>query len=91
MLTNLKYRDSLKGSLHGISLSYLMLVAIFAVAMASEKSTLSPQEPHVLALDNCDSDYKNPPFNDEILILDSEGKLIKKIGGLSTHAKSASI
>ena len=73
----------MKSSLRGIILSFSMLATILAVAAASEKSGSPSQVPHILVLDNCDSDYKNPPFNDEILILDSEGELIKKIGGLN--------
>jgi beta-lactamase regulating signal transducer with metallopeptidase domain len=39
--------------------------------------------PRVLVLDNCDSDYKTPPFQDNIIMLNSKGGLIKKIVGLN--------
>ena len=83
MSTNLKYQETKLQPLKITSLSLLILVLLFAVAAASEKPIPTLQRPHILVLDNCDSDYKNPPFNDEILILDSEGELIKKIGGLN--------
>lgn len=61
-----------------------LVCALFFSAAAESDNTSSPlQAPHLLVLDNCDSDYKNPPFNDEILFLNDKGEFIRKIGGLN--------
>jgi DNA-binding beta-propeller fold protein YncE len=34
-------------------------------------------------LDNCDSDYKSPPFNDVVLFLNNKGEVVNRINGLN--------
>jgi len=68
--------------LAGIGVSFVLFASLSVVAQ-TETPTPLPQPPHILVLDNCDSDYKVPPFNDGVLFLNSKGEVINKIGGLN--------
>ena len=38
----------------------------------------------ILVFDNVDNDFRNPPFNDTVLLFDREGKVKKRLPGLNT-------
>ncbi len=61
----------------------LMLTLSLADATEQKVPTVGEQRPHVLVLDNSDSDFKAPPFDDSILFLNSKGKIVNRIGGLN--------
>ena len=61
----------------------LFLLISSLAAAAAELSELATHPPRVLLLDNCDSNYKYPPFNDKVLFLDSKGEIITYITGLN--------
>ncbi len=75
------YYESL---LNAASVTLLLLLATVLIHKAEAELPVSATEsPHILVLDNCDSDYKVPPFTDSVLSLDSEGKVINEISGLN--------
>lgn len=41
------------------------------------------QPPHILVLDNCDPDYKYPPFGDVVLLINNKGEAVNRINGLN--------
>ena len=61
----------------------LLLAAVIIHEAEAELPVSTTQSPHILVLDNCDSDYKVPPFTDSVLFLNSEGKVINQISGLN--------
>jgi len=64
----------------------ILAVLLPVVVLAAQKSThpSASNDARILVLDNSDSDFRNPPFDDKVLILTREGAIIKKIGGLNT-------
>jgi DNA-binding beta-propeller fold protein YncE len=76
-----KYYESL---LNATRITLLLLLAAVLIHKAeAELSVSATESPHILVLDNCDSDYKVPPFTDSVLFLNSEGKAINQISGLN--------
>ena len=63
----------------------LLLLFVCSITVAADEASRAATAglPRVLVLDNCDSDYQNPPFDDAISILDAKGSVIKQIGGLN--------
>jgi hypothetical protein len=61
----------------------LLLMCLPAASPAADTADLLTPPPRVLLLDNCDSDFRAPPFNDKVLFIDSKGELITHIGGLN--------
>lgn len=76
------YHESKMLDVARVSLLFL-LIASFIHAVKAEIPASAAQSPHILVLDNCDSDYKVPPFTDSVLFLNSEGKVINQISGLN--------
>ncbi|MCP4263357.1 MAG: hypothetical protein GY774_38505 [Planctomycetes bacterium] len=75
------YYESL---LNAARITLLLLLAALVIHKAEAELPVSATEsPHILVLDNCDSDYKVPPFNDSVLFLNSQGKVINEISGLN--------
>lgn len=75
------YYESL---LNAARVTLLLLFAVLLIHKAEAELPVSAtQSPHILVLDNCDSDYKVPPFTDSVLSLNSEGKVINEISGLN--------
>jgi hypothetical protein len=67
-----------------VKITVLLILAGLLICKAeAEPPVATTQSPHILVLDNCDSDYKIPPFTDTILSLDSKGKVINEISGLN--------
>jgi len=62
---------------------FLLISSLAACAATTELSDPTPQPPHILVLDNCDSNYKVPPFNDAVLLLNNKGEVINQINGLN--------
>lgn len=62
---------------------FLLISSLVACAASTELSDPSTQLPRILLLDNCDSNYKFPPFNDEVLLLNSKSEIITSITGLN--------
>ena len=61
----------------------LLLIGLLVDKAEAESPVTAKQSPHILVLDNCDSDYKIAPFNDSVFFLNSDGKIINEIGGLN--------
>ena len=64
----------------------ILFLLIFSFAVCTEATELSDfvtQLPRILVLDNCDSNYKYPPFNDVVLLLNDKGEVINQINGLN--------
>ena len=64
-------------------MSFVLITSLLVCLTATESPSPTSQPPHILVLDNCDSDYKVPPFNDAVLFLNSKGEVINEIGGLN--------
>ena len=64
-------------------LLFLLISSIVTCAATTELTTPTTQLPRILVLDNCDSDYKIPPFNDAVLLLNTKGEVINQINGLN--------
>jgi len=62
---------------------FLLISTLVTCAATAELSDPETPPPRVLLLDNCDSDFRAPPFNDKVLFLDSKGEIIAHIGGLN--------
>ena len=62
---------------------FLLISSLFTCAATTELPTPTTQQPRILVLYNCDSDYKNPPFNDAVLLLNMKGEVINQINGLN--------
>ncbi|MHC4584915.1 MAG: NHL repeat-containing protein [Planctomycetota bacterium] len=81
MEDNNTYYESL---LNAARIMLLLLFVSLVIHKAKAEPPVSTTEsPHILVLDNYDSDYKVPPFTDSVLSLDSEGKVINEISGLN--------
>ena len=65
-----------------ICVLFLLIFSLAVCAAATEVPDSVTQPPHILVLDNCDSGNV-PPFNDMVLLLNSKGEVINRIGGLS--------
>lgn len=61
----------------------LALLLLCSVAAGQGPSAADRPSPRVIVLDNRDSDFRNPPFDDGISVLDAKGSLISEIGGLN--------
>jgi len=67
-----------------VKITLLLLLAGLLIDKSEAGSPVTAkQSPHILVLDDCDSDFKTPPFNDSIFFLNSDGKVINEIGGLN--------
>jgi hypothetical protein len=62
---------------------FLLISSLVACAATTQLAPPTTQLPRVLVLDNCDSDYKIPPFNDAVLLLNMKGEVINQINGLN--------
>ena len=62
---------------------FFLLITSLIHAVKAEGSTSAVPSPHILLLDNCDSDFKVPPFTDSVMFLDSQGKIINEIDSLN--------
>jgi hypothetical protein len=75
------YYESL---LNAVRVTLLLLFTAILIDKAKAQMPVSAkQSPHILVLDNSDSDYKVPPFNDSVFFLNSDGKIINEISGLN--------
>lgn len=54
-----------------------------ANAAGQKASDEDRHQPRLLVLDNSDSDFEIPPFDDSVLFLNSQGKIINSVGGLN--------
>lgn len=77
------YYESLHNVVRIISLILFLLATLLIDKVEAGSPVTDKESPHILVLDNCDSDYKIAPFNDSIIFLNSEGKIINEIGGLN--------
>ena len=80
----------------------LGITTLFAAFLASQDSVMaesgsSNTKPKILLLEDCDDDYKTPPFEDAVVIFDSNAKPIRKVSNLNicetiggSHALAAS-
>ena len=66
-----------------VRIFFLLVFSLAACTAATELPDSITQTPHILVLDNCDSNYKFPPFNDVVLLLNDKGEVINKINGLN--------
>ena len=62
---------------------FLLIFSLAVYTAATELPDSITQLPRILVLDNCDSNYKFPPFNDVVLLLNDKGKVINQINGLN--------
>lgn len=62
---------------------FLLISSLVAHAATTELPNSITRVPRILVLDNCDSNYEVPPFNDEILLLNNKGDVINRINGLN--------
>lgn len=77
------YGTSRHSTHRGAAASVLLLTSLVAFAASQEAGDPTAQPASVLVLDNCDSNFKTPPFTDTISLLDSKGQVIRQIGGLN--------
>lgn len=66
--------------------AFALLVMLAGLAAGGAEQGLDAsarQSARLVLLDNCDSDFRVPPFNDAILLVDREGAIIRRIGGLN--------
>jgi len=61
----------------------LALIPLLASGADAEKGPLTAGGTNILVLDNCDSDFKTPPFDDCVLVLTSKGEAANRIGGFN--------
>lgn len=66
-----------------ICVLFLLIFLLAVCAAATELPDSVTQQPRLLVLDNCDSNYKSPPFNDVVLLLNNKGEVINQINGLN--------
>jgi len=64
-------------------MSILLITSLLVCVTAGESPAPTNQLPHILVLDNCDSNYKFPPFNDVALLLNNKGEVVNHITGLN--------
>jgi hypothetical protein len=62
---------------------FLLIYPLVADAATTELPNPTSQLPRILVLDNYDSNYKFPPFNDVVLLLNNKGEVINRINGLN--------
>lgn len=62
---------------------FLLISTLVTCAAAAGLSEPATPPPHILLLDNCDSNFRAPPFNDKVLFIDSKGEIITRITGLN--------
>ena len=62
---------------------FLLISSLVTCVAAAGLSDPAIPPPHILLLDNCDSNFRAPPFNDKVLFLDSKGEIITYIAGLN--------
>ncbi len=75
----------------GIILLICLLATLLNVVAAIGNPTSSQTKTvHLLVLDNADSDFKVPPFNDSFLLLTSRGEVIRKTSNLNVCQKVGS-
>jgi hypothetical protein len=63
--------------------TFLLISLFVTYGAATELPVHSTQPPRVLVLDNRDSNYKFPPFDDVVLLLNNKGEVINQINGLN--------
>jgi len=64
----------------------LMAVVFFTLAASAAHKAAEPAgetDAVILVVDNADSDFKKPPFNDTVLLLSHKGETVKEVGGLN--------
>lgn len=64
-------------------MSLVLITSLLVCMTTTESPSPTSQAPHILVLDNCDSNYKSPPFNDVVLLLNNKGEVINQINGLN--------
>jgi hypothetical protein len=62
---------------------FLLIFSLVVYAAANELTKPAAQPPRILVLDNCDPDYKYPPFNDVVLLINEKSEVINRINGLN--------
>ena len=84
MLTISKLSDSPRFVPLSLLLALLITISVPKAGLAS-KEARDPDRATLLVLDDCDDDNKRstPPHGDTVLLLNSEGQLIRKIRGLT--------
>ena len=83
MLSDATYWASRRCVATALKLLPLVVVCAVTVASGEEPRDATAGLPHVLVLDNRDSDFRTPPFDDGISVLDAKGSVISEIGGLN--------
>ena len=73
----------IKRTVAGTIATALMLVLAWSPGVSTGEEVSAPSGSVVLVLDNCDSDFKTPPFEDAVLALVPGSHLRKKSGGLN--------
>ena len=64
-------------------MSILLITSLLVCMTATESPSPTSQPPNILVLDNCDPDFKYPPFNDVVLLLNNKGEVVNRINGLN--------
>lgn len=63
-------------------MSFALITSFLVCLISTESPSPTSHAPHILVLDNCDSDNV-PPFNDMVLLLNSKGEVVNRIDGLN--------
>jgi hypothetical protein len=65
---------------------WVLFLLIFSLAVCAATTGLPDsisQLPRILVLNDCDINYKYPPFNDVVLLLNDKGDVVNRINGLN--------
>lgn len=80
--TSLGWRATTRRAL--VLLTCLTSILLADEGLCSEKGPSAPAHVRLVVLDDCDSDFKTPPFDDAAIFLTAEGRIARRIGGLNT-------
>ena len=59
------------------------LVAVYWIGSALERKRFSASATGLLVLEDCDADFRTPPFEDAIITFGANGKPVRKVTGLN--------
>lgn len=65
------------------ALASLALIPLVASGADRDRESVAAEGARILVLDNCDSDFKTPPFDDRVMLLTPDGKVANRIGGFN--------